>query len=55
MSGHAGHSQLIDFIDKCQPENVILFHGESREDLAKDLEDYNVHLPIEGNPFTIDS
>lgn len=55
LSGHAGHSQLIDFIDKCQPENVILFHGESREDLAKDLEDYNVHLPIEGNPFTIDS
>ena len=55
LSGHADHTQLIDFIDKCQPDNVILFHGDNREELAKDLTNYNVHLPIEGSPLNIGS
>ena len=53
LSGHAGHSQIVDFIDKCSPEKVILYHGDNREALVDDLKDYKVILPQENEPVEI--
>jgi len=45
FSAHCGHSELIDFIRDCDPENVILFHSEDRKPLVDDLGDeYNFIL-----------
>ena len=45
FSAHCGHSELVQFIRDCDPENVILFHSEDREPLVKDLrEEYNFIL-----------
>jgi putative mRNA 3-end processing factor len=54
LSGHAGHSQIVDFINKCSPEKVILYHGDNREAFAEDLRDYDLILPIENEPIKID-
>jgi putative mRNA 3-end processing factor len=54
LSGHAGHSQIVDFINKCGPEKVILYHGDNREAFAEDLRDYELILPIENEPIKID-
>ena len=52
FSAHAGHSELIDFIYKCAPENVIFMHGYSREMLKEHIEkDFNVILPQNGVTF----
>ena len=53
LSGHAGHSQIVDFIDKCNPEKVILYHGDNREAFEEDLKDYEVILPQENVPIQI--
>ena len=53
MSAHAGHKELLSFIKSCQPENVILCHGDQREAIVDDLENYNVVLPYNGKEFTI--
>lgn len=53
LSGHAGHSQIVDFVNKCNPETVILYHGDNREAFVEDLKDYNLVLPIEGKPVDI--
>jgi putative mRNA 3-end processing factor len=39
FSAHCGHSELVEFIRDCDPENVILFHSEDREALFEDLKD----------------
>ncbi|MCD6157445.1 MAG: MBL fold metallo-hydrolase [Euryarchaeota archaeon] len=39
FSAHAGHSELIDFIKKVNPERVIIFHSDNPEPLADDLRD----------------
>ena len=54
LSGHAGHSQIVDFINKCNPEKVILYHGDNREAFAEDLKDYELILPNENEPILID-
>ncbi|MCL4323616.1 MAG: MBL fold metallo-hydrolase, partial [Candidatus Thermoplasmatota archaeon] len=54
MSAHAGHKELLSFIKSCQPENVILCHGDQREAIVDDLENYNVVLPYNGKEFTLD-
>ncbi len=54
MSAHAGHDDLIHFIKACQPENVILCHGDQREAVVDDLENYNVILPFNGKEITIE-
>jgi len=54
LSGHAGHSQIVDFINKCSPEKVILYHGDNREAFAEDLSDYDLILPIENESIKID-
>jgi putative mRNA 3-end processing factor len=53
MSAHAGHDELISFIKGCQPENVILCHGDQREAIVDDLGNYNVVLPYNGKEFTL--
>jgi len=55
FSAHADHNALKKFIDECSPENVVLYHGDNREILAKELTDYNVMLPKDGKPYEINS
>ena len=54
LSGHAGHTQLLEFIRGCDPKRVILYHGNNRQPLADDL-DCEVILPVEGNPVQLSS
>jgi putative mRNA 3-end processing factor len=44
FSAHSDHDALVDFVMACDPENVVLCHGEDRESLATDL-DCKVILP----------
>jgi len=53
LSGHAGHSQIVDFINKCSPEKVILYHGDNREAFIDDLKEYELVLPQENEPIEI--
>jgi putative mRNA 3-end processing factor len=53
FSAHADHKALVKFIDDCSPENVVLYHGDKRELLAKDLSNYNVLLPKDGENYEI--
>jgi putative mRNA 3-end processing factor len=48
FSAHAGHDELIRFIEGCDPQRVVLMHGEQRELLAEALEGREVLLPLEG-------
>ncbi len=45
FSAHSDHDDLVRFAEACDPENVVLCHGENREELAKDLNVRNVILP----------
>jgi putative mRNA 3-end processing factor len=46
FSAHAGHSQLVEFAKACNPEKIVLFHGENREPLAESLRDFaEVYTP----------
>ncbi|MCK4443770.1 MAG: MBL fold metallo-hydrolase, partial [Thermoplasmata archaeon] len=47
FSAHADHDDLLRFIDDCDPERVILCHGDSRDLLAKDIEGREVLTPME--------
>jgi putative mRNA 3-end processing factor len=55
FSSHAGHSDLVSFIKRCDPENVVVMHSGHPELLAEDpeLEGYNFILPVTGKPFTL--
>jgi putative mRNA 3-end processing factor len=54
FSAHAGHKELLNFARGCDPEHIILFHGDDREKLKDDLEDsFTVHLPKEGKIYEI--
>ncbi|MCK4365362.1 MAG: MBL fold metallo-hydrolase [Thermoplasmatales archaeon] len=39
FSAHAGHSELIEFAKKCNPEKIVLMHSDNREALADPLKD----------------
>ena len=54
FSAHADHSQIVDFVKACDPENVIIMHSENREAFLDDLSDYNVILPKTGEEFELD-
>ena len=46
FSGHAGHSEIVEFAKRCQPEHVVLFHSDDRSHLAKALAEFaTVHTP----------
>lgn len=54
FSAHAGHQDMVDFAKGTGAEDIILFHGDNREQLAPDLEDFaTVHMPKRGEEFTI--
>jgi len=54
FSAHAGHSELIEFARACEPETIVLMHGDQRDVLAKDLSsEFNVLTPVEGEDFEI--
>jgi putative mRNA 3-end processing factor len=54
FSAHAGHDELVQFAKKCNPENIVLMHSETRELFLEDLKDYNVILPELGKEFELD-
>jgi len=54
FSAHAGHKELVEFVRKCQPENLVLCHGDNRDLLRYEFEDdLNVILPVEGKTITL--
>lgn len=48
FSAHAGHDELVKFVESCDPKRVILMHGDNRQALADALPGYEVLLPMEG-------
>ncbi len=54
FSAHAGHSDLVRFIEESHAQTVVLMHGDRRELLKEALpESLNVLLPENGEPFTL--
>jgi len=53
FSAHAGHDELVRFIEACDPSRVVLMHGDQRELLAEALEGREVLLPMEGNWYSL--
>ncbi|MCL2711680.1 MAG: MBL fold metallo-hydrolase [Methanomassiliicoccaceae archaeon] len=55
FSAHADHDQIVEFVRKCDPKNVVLMHSDTRELFLNDLkDDYNVILPKLGEEFRLD-
>ena len=49
FSAHAGHSELIEFAKKCNPEKIVLMHSDSREALVDPLKEFaEVYMPMTG-------
>ncbi|MDH7506405.1 MAG: MBL fold metallo-hydrolase [Candidatus Thermoplasmatota archaeon] len=40
FSAHAGHSELIEFARKCNPEKIIIMHSDKRELLVEPLSEF---------------
>lgn len=54
FSAHAGHQDLVDFARSTGADDIVLFHGDNREELAPDLSDFaTVHMPNRGEDFTV--
>lgn len=53
FSAHAGHKELLSFIEKCDPEKVVLCHGDNRQALAECMEGREVFMPHNGEVITI--
>jgi len=53
FSAHAGHDDLVRFIEACDPQRVVLMHGENRQILADALEGRDVLLPMEGQWYAL--
>jgi len=55
LSAHADHSELLAFVEACDPEKVILMHSDHRELLAKDIEaaGRKVILPMADQEFEL--
>jgi putative mRNA 3-end processing factor len=52
FSAHAGHDELVRFIEACDPQRVVLMHGDQRELLADAIEGREVVLPMEGKWYS---
>ena len=49
FSAHAGHSELIEFAKKCNPEKIVIMHSDKRELLAEPLSDIaEIYTPKTG-------
>ncbi len=54
FSAHAGHSELVKFAQKCNPEKIVLFHSADRTPLAESLKDTaEVLTPMRGEQFVL--
>jgi putative mRNA 3-end processing factor len=54
FSAHAGHKDLVAFAKATRAKDIVLFHGDQRQELVGDLSDFaTVHLPLRGEHFTI--
>ncbi|NLK25372.1 MAG: MBL fold metallo-hydrolase [Euryarchaeota archaeon] len=55
LSAHADHNELMDFINACDPEKVVLMHSDDRQPLAQDIEasGMEVILPMADEEFTL--
>lgn len=53
FSAHAGHDELLRFIEGCDPTRVVLMHGDDRTPLAEALEGREVLLPVEGRWYSL--
>jgi len=53
FSAHAGHDELVRFIEGCDPTRVVLMHGDDRTPLANALEGRDVMLPVEGRWYAL--
>ena len=54
FSAHAGHSELIQFAKSCNPEKIVLFHGENRESLVEPLGEFaEIFVPQNEEIFTL--
>jgi putative mRNA 3-end processing factor len=54
FSGHAGHSELIDFSKQCGPEKIILMHSDNRDALNEPLGEFSeVISPSNGELISI--
>ena len=55
FSAHAGHDDLLAFAKACEPERIVLMHGDHRELLAEDLRmaGFEVLLPLNGQKFQL--
>jgi putative mRNA 3-end processing factor len=46
FSAHAGHDELLEFAEKTGAEEVVLVHGDNRDELASDMASFaKVHMP----------
>jgi len=48
FSAHAGHDDLVSFIEACDPETVVLMHVDNRNILADALDGRKCLMPREG-------
>jgi putative mRNA 3-end processing factor len=54
FSAHAGHSELVEFAQKCSPKKIVLFHSADRTPLAEALKDTaEVLTPMKGEQFAL--
>ncbi|MGA1866763.1 MAG: MBL fold metallo-hydrolase [Thermoplasmatota archaeon] len=53
FSAHPGHNDMVSFAESARPDEVILVHGDNREELAKDMRSFaKVHTPDLEDTFT---
>jgi len=55
FSAHCGRDDLINYLKKINPENVLLVHGENIDDFAKELKQmgFNAHAPHVGEKINV--
>jgi putative mRNA 3-end processing factor len=55
FSAHAGHNELLEFATRCDPEKIVLVHGDEPELIAADLrtEGFEVIAPKNGEKWTL--
>jgi putative mRNA 3-end processing factor len=54
FSAHAGHQDLVKFAKASRARDIVLFHGDQREQLLGDLSDFaTVHLPMVDQTFVL--
>ena len=59
FSTHAGHNEIVKFVEDCDPENVVIYHSDpetARPHLDSDLLKlgFNVESPMNGDSHIID-